>query len=208
MKFVNQILNKFNVKRVPSNKGTVTMNFAFTGLSGKKYYHYTDAANDMNPARYIEYYLPTIKEYFLGIKNNELIEFWTKCEGFTSIKQYEAAHLVMKERSKLNIDMTLIYDIMSILYLREDEPNNFVSQILLREKAEDIKNTMRASGGADNGFFLCPEFRNFLKSARLSGIDWKELTKLSEQTSIILSQTLDLIRSSITSKNIIPIQKT
>lgn len=208
MKFVSKILNKFNVKRVQSNKGGVFMNYAFTGLSGHKYYHYTDASNDMNPARYIEYYLPMVKEYFLGIKHNELIEFWTKCEGFTSIKQYEAAHLVMKERSKLNLDTTLIYDIMSVLYLREDEQNQYVSQLLLREKAEDIKNTMRASGGADNGFFLCPEFRNFLKSAKLSGIDWKELTKVSERNSEVIRQTLDLIRSSITSKNITPTPKT
>lgn len=208
MKFASKILGVFNKKYVQSNKGGVFMNYSFTGLSGHKYYHYTDAENDMNPARYIEYYLPMVKEYFLGIKNNELIDFWNKCEGFTNIKQYQAAHLVMSERSKLNLDTTLIYDIMAVLYLREDEPNQYVSQILLREKAEDIKNTMRASGGADNGFFLCPEFRNFLKSAKLLGVDWSELTKVSERNAQILSETLNLIRSSDIYKNITNTPKT
>jgi hypothetical protein len=202
MKFAS-IKEKFFPKKIESATGkSVPMRYAFTGLSGKKYYHYIDAANDMNPARYIEYYLPMIKEYFLGIKRTELDTFFNVCEGYKNIKQYEAAHLVMKERAQLNLDTSIIYDIMSVLYLREDEKNEFVDQLFLQEKSKDIKLTMRASGGADNGFFLCPEFRNFLKSANLSDVDWNSYTLIAEKNLRILNETLDLIRNSEQFKNI------
>ncbi len=152
MKFAS-IKEKLFPKKVDVGGRSVQMRYAFTGASGHNYYHYIDAANDMNPARYIEYYLPMVKEYFLGIKRTELDIFFNKCKGYANIKQYEAAHLVMEERAKLNLDTGIIYDIMSVLYLRGDEKNEFVDQLFLQEKSKDIKNTMRASGGADNGFF-------------------------------------------------------
>lgn len=189
-------------KKVDSGDKKVPMRYAFTGLSGHKYYHYIDATNDMNPARYIEYYLPMVKEYFLGVKRTELDTFFTKCKGYTNIKQYEAAHLVMEERAKLNLDTSIIYDIMSVLYLREDEENEFVDQLFLQEKSNDIKSTMRASGGVDNGFFLCPEFRNFLKSANLSDVDWSSYTRIAEKNLEVLEETLNLIRNSDQFKNI------
>ena len=201
MRFAS-IKERFFPKKVDSGGKSVPMRYAFTGVSGKKYYHYIDATNDMNPARYIEYYLPMIKEYFLGIKKTELDTFFTKCKGYVNIKQYEAAHLVMEERSKLNLDTSIIYDIMSVLYLREDEKNEFVDQLFLQEKSKDIKLTMRASGGADNGFFLCPEFRNFLKSANLSDIDWNSYTRIAEKNLEVLEETLNLIRNSDQFKNI------
>lgn len=201
------IKQKLFGKKVDSPHGRVPMRYAFTGLSGHKYYHYIDATNDMNPARYIEYYLPMVKEYFLGIKATELRTFFAKCKNYTNIKQYEAAHLVMEERAQLNLDTSIIYDIMSVLYLREDEKNEFVDQLYLQEKSKDIKNTMRASGGVDNGFFLCPEFRNFLKSANLSDIDWNSFTRIAEKNIQILEETLNLIHNSEQFKNTPNIQK-
>lgn len=206
MKFAS-IKEKFFPKKVDSGGKSVPMRYAFTAASGHKYYHYIDAANDMNPARYIEYYLPMVKEYFLGIKKTELDIFFNKCKGYANIKQYEAAHLVMEERGKLNLDTAIIYDIMSVLYLRGDEKNEFVDQLFLQEKSKDIKNTMRASGGVDSGFFLCPEFRNFLKSANLSDIDWSSYTRIAEKNLEILQETLNLIHNSEQFKNIQSTQK-
>ncbi|MFN5849758.1 MAG: hypothetical protein ACK43K_14805 [Chitinophagales bacterium] len=201
MKFAS-IKEKLFPKKVDVGGRSVPMRYAFTGASGHNYYHYIDAANDMNPARYIEYYLPMVKEYFLGIKRTELDIFFNKCKGYANIKQYEAAHLVMEERAKLNLDTGIIYDIMSVLYLRGDEKNEFVDQLFLQEKSKDIKNTMRASGGADNGFFLCPEFRNFLKSANLSDVDWNSYTRIAEKNLEMLESLLNLIRNSDQFKNI------
>ena len=206
MKFAS-IKEKLFSKKVDAGGKSVPMRYAFTGASGHKYYHYIDAANDMNPARYIEYYLPMVKEYFLGIKKTELDIFFNKCKGYANIKQYEAAHLVMEERGKLNLDTAIIYDIMSVLYLRGDEKNEFVDQLFLQEKSKDIKNTMRASGGVDSGFFLCPEFRNFLKSANLSDIDWSSYTRIAEKNLEILQETLNLIHNSEQFKNIQSTQK-
>jgi len=117
MKFAS-IKEKLFPKKVEAGGRTVQMRYAFTGASGHNYYHYIDAANDMNPARYIEYYLPMVKEYFLGIKRTEMDIFFSKCKGYANIKQYEAAHLVMEERAKLNLDTGIIYDIMSVLRKR------------------------------------------------------------------------------------------
>lgn len=201
MKLAN-IKEKLFGKKVESNGKNVPMRYAFTGLSGHKYYHYIDASNDMNPARYIEYYLPMVKEYFLGIKYAELNTFFTKCEDYKDIRQYQSAHLVMKERAELNLDTSLIYDIMSVLYLREDEKNEFVDQLFLQEKSKDIKLSMRASGGVDSGFFLCPEFRSFLKSANLLDVDWNSYTRIAEKNIETLKTTLDLIRNSDRFKSI------
>ena len=207
MKFAS-IKEKLFPKKVESPKGTsVSMRYAFTGLSGNRYYHYIDASNDMNPARYIEYYLPMVKEYFLGIKRTELDVFFNKCKDYKHIKQYETAHLVMEERAKLNLDTGIIYDIMSVLYLREDEKNQFVDQLFLQEKSKDIKLTMRASGGVDNGFFLCPEFRNFLVSANLSDVDWNSYTRIVDKNIGILQETLDLIHNSDQFKSIMSTPK-
>ena len=201
MKFVNPF--KKVVEVAPTYKGSdVSMVYAFTGLSGHKYFHYIDAVNDMNPSRYIEYYIPMVKEYFLGIKRTELEVFFEKSKGYTNIKQYELAHLAIEERAKMNLDTSLIYDIMSVLYLREDEKNEFVDQLFLQEKSKDIRMTMRASGGVDNGFFLCPEFRNFLKSANLSDIDWNSYTRIAEKSIESLNLTLNLIHNSDQFKNI------
>ena len=197
-----KLKEKLFPKKVDAGGKSVPMRYAFTGASGHKYYHYIDAANDMNPARYIEYYLPMVKEYFLGIKRTELDTFFTKCKGYVNIKQYEAAHLVMEERAVLNLDTGIIYDIMSVLYLRDDEENKFVDQLFLQEKSKDIRLTMRASGGVDNGFFLCPEFRNFLKSANLSDVDWNSYTRIAEKNLEILQETLNLIRNSDQFKSI------
>jgi hypothetical protein len=207
MKFAS-IKEKLFPKKIKSPKGiSVPMRYAFTGLSGNRYYHYIDASNDMNPARYIEYYLPMVKEYFLGIKRTELDVFFNKCKEYKNIKQYETAHLVMEERAKLNLDTGIVYDIMSVLYLREDEKNEFVDQLFLQEKSKDIKMTMRASGGVDSGFFLCQGFRNFLVSANLSDVDWNSYTRIAEKNLEILNQTLDLIHNSEQFKNTMSTQK-
>ena len=210
MKFASikhNLKDMFFPKKIQSFQGldkgniNVSMRYAFTGLSGHKYYHYIDASNDMNPSRYIEYYLPMVKEYFLGIKRTELEVLFEKSKGYTNIKQYELAHLAIEERAKMNLDTSLIYDIMSVLYLREDEKNEFVDQLFLQEKSKDIRMTMRASGGVDNGFFLCPEFRNFLKSANLSDVDWNSYTTIAEKSLKMLEETLDLIHNSERLKN-------
>jgi len=132
----------------------------------------------------------------LGIKRSELDIYFDKSLEYKDIRQCHAATLVMKERAKLNDDTELIYDIMSVLYLREDEKNEFVDQLYLKEKSKDIKLSMRASGGVDSGFFLCQEFRNFLKSANLSDVDWSSFTRAAERNQQNLEITLNLIRNS------------
>ena len=89
MKFASIFKGLRFPKKIESATGkSIPMRYAFTGASGHKYYHYIDAANDMNPARYIEYYLPMVKEYFLGVKRTELDTFFTKCKVYVNIKQY------------------------------------------------------------------------------------------------------------------------
>mgnify|MGYP003508455634 FL=1 len=203
MKFVRRYFSRIFGKYVYNQqKKLVSMNFAFQGLSGHSYYHYIDAANDINCSRYTEYYQPMVMEYFMGIKRTELDTFFTKCKGYTNIKQYEAAHLAMEERSKLNLDTAIIYEIMAVLYLRDEEANAYVDPLYIKEKAKDIRDTMRAYQGVGEGFFLCPFFRNFLKSANLSDVDWNSYTRIAEKNLEILEETLNLIRNSDQFKNI------
>ncbi len=208
MKFVRRYFSRIFGKYVYNQqKKLVSMNFAFQGLSGHSYYHYIDAENDINPSRFTEYYLPLTWEYLKGIKRTELDLFFIKCEGYTDIRQYQAAHFAMKERSQLNLDNAIIYEIMAVLYLRDDEKNGYIDQVFIREKAKDIRDTMRSCQGVGEGFFLCKYFRNFLKSVNLSDLDWSEYTRIAEKNLEVLEETLNLIRNSDQFKNIQSTQK-
>lgn len=204
MKFARRFLGLLKFKAIKTPKGEIKpMKYAFTGLSGHKYFHYTDAVNDMNPARYIKLYMPMMHEYMNRLSNRDLGVFFDTCESFTTIQQYKDAHSVTKFKFKsLNLNTELIYDIMAVLYLREDEPNLKVPNELIAEKAKDIEQTMLSAEPFDHSFFLCPTFRTFLESVNILGKDWNALTQISEMNSKILSETLELIRSSAISKNI------
>ena len=203
MKLVRRYFSRIFGKYVfNQQKKLVSMRFAFQGLSGHSYYHYIDAENDINPARYIDYYIPIVKEYTMGIKYAELDIFFNKSKDFKTKEQYQLAHLAMAERVKMNLDTTLIYELMAVLYLRDEEENKWVDPLYIKQKAEDIKNTMRASGGVEEGFFLCPYFRKFLKSVNLSDVDWSAYTQIAEKNLEALEMTLNLILNSDQFKNI------
>lgn len=210
MKLVRKFLSIFKIKFVKTNhKAFEPMRYAFTGISGHKYYCYRDVSKDINPARYIQYYLKLNKEYSLEVRKQDILDFIEMALNISDVKRIHAAIYGLKSRVEINHpDHSIIYELMAVLYLRGDEPNEEVPESLIREKAQDIKETMKISGAIDNGFFLCGEFRNFLKREKLLGINWNEYTAISEKQNQIFKTLLEMLeKEERLSKNTTNLQK-
>ena len=140
-----------------------------------------------------------VKEYFDGLHKKMLKSLFADIleNKFKSKEQIIAAVYNANEYFKFDADLNLVYKIMAVLYLREDEKNILIPDSFIEEKAEDIGLAMEASMGVDEGFFLCPFFRSFLKSANLLDVDWTELTRIQEKVVKTLETTLDMIREKI-----------
>lgn len=187
-------------KRVKDNQNkSIQLNYAFTDLKGHKYYTLANPIQDLNVSRYIEFYMPLVNEYFSNIRLQELEQFVAESQDYKKIEQFIAATKMIEQRIKFNRDVLIVYEIMAVLYLREDEENAPIHEDFIKEKAKDIRNVVIANGGG-SGFFQCPLLREFLKSARLSAENWNELDKLSSQSRELLKTTLEQIKNFYLSK--------
>lgn len=182
-----------------NGKNTIYLHYAFTDLKGTHYYHYNNAEMDMNPARYAIRYVLLVKEYFEGVHKTMVKSFLNDIiEGkFKSIEQIKSGAFNINKYFEFDADLHIVYKIMAILYLTEDEDNLLISDKQIEDKAENIRLAMEAAMGADEGFFLCPFFRSFLKSANLLESDWTELSRIQEKVTMSLKTTIDLILEKI-----------
>ena len=187
------ILTKLDSKVEQTKSGDrKNMIYAFTGISGHKYYYFEDTLNDLNAGRYFLYYQLLLKEFSQGITYEALQNFIEAHKKYNTIKEKDYAVICLENRKNISCDTDLMFQMMAVLYLREDEPNDVCDQKLIIEKSQDIKQTMSSLGGA-GGFFQCPEFRKFLDSANLSEINWNAYMKLTEETHQVFRQMLDKI---------------
>lgn len=196
------IFNKSEPKKTikkQNGKNTIYLHYAFTDLKGTHYYHYNNAEMDMNPARYAIRYVLLVKEYFEGVHKTMVKSFLNDIiEGkFKSIEQIKSGAFNINKYFEFDADLHIVYKIMAILYLTEDEDNLLISDKQIEDKAENIRLAMESAMGADEGFFLCPFFRSFLKSANLLDADWTELLRIQEKVVKTFQTTLDLIREKI-----------
>jgi len=200
MKFAS-IFNKSEPSKTITKKNgktTITMYYAFSDLKGNNYYHYNNAVDDMNYARYALRYLPFTLEYGRGLHKSMVESLFDEIlHKLKTVEQIRAAVSNTKDYFQFDADLYIIYKIMAILYLKEDEENLLIPDRLIEEKAEDIRLAMESSMGADSGFFLCGEFRNFLTLAGLLDRDWTRLVEMQEKVLKTMQQTLALIREKI-----------
>lgn|SRR5574343_41385 len=193
-------LNLFG-KKVKNNKNTsINLIYAFTDLKGRKYYHFANPYQDLNADRYISFYMPLVNEYLSNIRLKDLEDYFIEAEKYTRIEQYIAATKALEQRVKFSRDVQIIYEIMAVLYLREDEQNVPIHEDFVKEKAKDIRDVIIQSGGGGSGFFQCPLLSNFLRSVNISVESWSELDKLSSRNRELLKQTLEQIRNFYPSK--------
>lgn len=197
-----KIANLFG-KRVKDNQNkSIKLNYAFTDLKGRKYYSFSDTAQEINPARFFEFFLPLVNEYQAKIKNEE-IELYI--ETAKKLKTYEQLMLevrMLEERMKITRDVLIVYELMAVVYLREDEENVPIHEDYVKEKARDIRDVIIANGGGGNGFFQCTLLREFLESARISQGSLTGLDKLSTQSRELFRTALSLLVESVQSSNL------
>lgn len=189
MKFVSNLFSK-KVKHEGIN---IKLRYAFTGLSGYKYYYFPEAQYHMNTARYFELFLPLQKEYLMKITHSDIDMFIEECEKMTKEHQFKAAIQALKMRLNITLDPMLVYQMMAVMYLREDEKNEVPSKDLIQEKSEDIRKTMCGDGG-ETDFFQEPELNKFLSSLQLSGANLTLLSLHTERQTELFEKVIKQIR--------------
>lgn len=188
-------------KKVKNNQDkAINLIYAFTDLKGRKYYHFANPMQDLNVARYIEFYMPLVNEYFSNIRLKDLEEYFKDAEKYKRIEQFMAATKMLEQKVQFSREVFIVYEIMAVLYLREDEQNTPIHEDFVKEKAKDIRDVIIQSGGGGSGFFQCPLLKEFLKSASISVENWRELDKLSSQSRELLRTTLEQIKNFYQSK--------
>lgn len=192
MKFAS-ILTKLFGKSVNHKNQNIKLRYGFTGASGHRYYYFPDTHYHLNPSRYFDLFLPLQKEYLMKISNNDLDTFIEECEKMKKLEQLQSAIQALKLRRNITLDTKIIYQMMAVVYLRDDEPNTLPSKPLIAEKADDIQKTMSGHGG-EADFFQEPELKKFLGSLRLSGANLTLLELHMEEQTRLFEETLSQIR--------------
>lgn len=166
MRLITKIKNLFG-KKVKTENGKAKMIYAFTGVSGFKYYRFEDTMNQINFARYHEQFALRLVEMQNRITNAELTQFIETTRSFNNINQYRSAIEALNIRREIAMDTNMLYELAAIIYLREDEENDIITNELLIEKAKDIRDTLIKQKNSDI-FFLDGVLKSFLTSQNLS----------------------------------------
>jgi hypothetical protein len=154
-------------KKVKTPNGNQKMIYAFTSVGGYKYFRFSDTMNQINFERYHAQYTTRLVEMQNRITNATLNEWIETTRNFNNISQYRSAVEALDIRRQIAMDVNMLYELMAVLYLREDEKNEPISNEFLLEKAKDIRDTLTVA--EDSEVFFCePILREFLNLQNIS----------------------------------------
>ena len=186
-------------KKVKTPNGNQKMIYVFTSVGGYKYYRFSDTMNQINFERYHGQYTTRLVEMQNRITNASLNEWIETTRGFNNISQYRSAIEALDIRRQIAMDTNMLYELMAVLYLREDEKNEPISNEFLMEKAKDIRDTMIKS--EDSEVFFCePILKDFLKSLNMSALNLNILQQNLESQMSAFRQVMNQIQSKIQPK--------
>ncbi len=186
-------------KKVKTPNGNQKMIYVFTSVGGYKYYRFSDTMNQINFERYHGQYTTRLVEMQNRITNASLNEWIETTRGFNNISQYRSAIEALDIRRQIAMDTNMLYELMAVLYLREDEKNEPISNEFLLEKAKDIRDTMIKA--EDSGVFFCePILQDFLKSLNMSALNLNILQQNLESQMSAFRQVMNQIQSKIQPK--------
>jgi hypothetical protein len=183
------------IKNIFRNKMRSDLRFAFKSVSGKNYYYIIDLENQDKPeisklpfARYLVY-SEFIWEYWNGLKNEEFDMWFEQAEKINDIRVMKVAIEALKFRKNIAINIDLIYEILALVYIREDDPKGALTSDQIKERAWDIKNT------AETGhfFFHYSELLALLNFQKQLGMSWVTLLKNLEMQKQVFQRAMDSI---------------
>jgi hypothetical protein len=183
------------IKNLIKNKTRKDLKFAFKSVSGYNYYYIIDLDNQDKPeisklpfARYLVY-SEFIWEYWNGLKNEEFDMWFEQVEKINDIRVMKIAIEALKFRKNIAINIDLIYEILALVYIREDDPKGALTSDQIKERALDIKNT------AETGhfFFHYSELLALLNFQKQLGMSWVTLLKNLEMQKQVFKRAMDSI---------------
>ena len=180
-------------KKVKTPHGNQKMIYAFTSVGGYKYYRFSDTMNQINFERYHAQYTTRLMEMQNRITNVSLNEWIETTRTFNNINQYRSAVEALDIRRQIAMDTNMLYELMAILYLREDEKNEAISNEFLLEKAKDIRDTLMTA--EDSEVFFCePILADFLKSQNISALNLNILAQNLESQMEVFRKVMKKIQ--------------
>lgn len=172
----NWLKNAFSKK---ANVFNPRLKYAFTGVSGKKYYYLLDATRldadsvgHFNTARYLRQLYPSVFEYSNGMKTNELKEWLDQVKEFKTLNQVQMAVQALEIRRQIAIDTELFFRVMATMYFQEGESMGLMSSELWDAKTKDLQATVEQS---ENFFFHYGMLTELLSLSSTSAINWSLL---------------------------------
>lgn len=173
---LNWFKNAFSKK---ANIFNPRLKYAFTGVSGKKYYYLidatkldADAVGYFNTARYLRQLYPAVFEYSNGMKTNELKEWLDQVKEMKTINQVQMAVQALEIRRQIAIDTELFFRVMATMYFEEGEPMGLMSSELWDRKTKDLQATVEQS---ENFFFHYGLLTQLLNLSDTYQINWSLL---------------------------------
>lgn len=196
---LNWFKNAFSKK---ANIFNPRLKYAFTGVSGKKYYYLIDATRldaeavgHFNTARYLKQVYPSVFEYTNGMKTNELKEWLDQVKEMKAINQVQMAIQALEIRRQIAIDTELFFRICATMYFQEGEPMGLMSSELWEEKTKDIQKTVEQN---EYFFFHYPMLTELLGLSSTSEINWSLLAiNIAKQKQIFKKVMEDIRRQKI-----------
>lgn len=154
-------------KKIKTPNGNQKMIYVFTSVGGYKYYRFSDTMSQINFERYHAQYTTRLVEMQNRITNASFAEWIETTRTFNNISQYRSAVEALDIRRQIAMDTNMLYELMAVLYLREDEKNEPISNEFLLEKAKDIRDTLTVA--EDSEVFFCePILQEFLNLQDIS----------------------------------------
>ena len=154
-------------KKIKTPNGNQKMIYVFTSVGGYKYYRFSDTMSQINFERYHAQYTTRLVEMQNRITNASFAEWIETTRTFNNINQYRSAVEALDIRRQIAMDTNMLYELMAVLYLREDEKNEPISNEFLLEKAKDIRDTLTVA--EDSEVFFCePILQEFLNLQDIS----------------------------------------
>ena len=171
--------------------------YAFTDSTGNKYYHFPEHISlPLDRFGKMMEFLTLISSRLtlenLGLLCDKALEIIQDGIG----KEKNAAKVAaliyqLKERKDWLVPHQLVYDVLCLQYIREDElPDTFSNEIHM-QKVDCFMNEI-----CHNSFFLqMPELKKLLNSTIMSESEWTEYCRKSMEEDKVVKETLKILSS-------------
>lgn len=185
------------------------LSYAFTDCNGKKYYSFPkDMALPLDRYGQLIKYLSFLSARMTPAQMDKIIDAALELIQQGIGKDKNAAKVAallyeLRDRERLIVPAQLVYDILAVQYVREDElPSEFDNEIHMQKVS-----AFMADSSKGEFFFLLPELKNLTSLSAISINEWAQYLEEDRKQDEQLNRILKVIFSDNVSKREKPTSK-